>query len=605
MKKSRYSSILSKVIKASAVFWLLSIAIFSGTVFFATNRFTATVQDTQFGNSNLFLFLILGSMGIGSLAFGLLALGIIIRIILEKKVLRFERSFKGILFFGSKLLFLLAIFPLFLLYIVSGFRELIRRFRSDGFRLTHLKPQGVKSFVVRLISIVAISLTLFPIWIGAYWFAGTTMAYQLGYIPEDITIVGTGSMYPTWPKGAKEKSPKELAKEVVGTAGFLKYPNGIVIAGNRILGHKIGRGDIITWENDATRELTSRDGGEPAGLLKRIIAVSGDILELKEGIIYLNNQPMKEPYIAKARSTFGENFLKECQKVEVPQGYVFAMGDNRKGSADSREIGFAAISDIDYVLPFASQKGILDKNWHDATNDLESSSEIKIDRTKFLELLNEKRRENGAKPLKYQTKLEKSATYRGQAILKYDDFSFEATKSGYPMEIAMSNAGYWNTYNWEVFIPGYYEAGELIGDYLERDTTETKKYWFDKRFQDIGIAEVEGTLNNCPTQIVVIHVGGYIPPNYQKDVIESWRQTVSNLNEVIPSWERVKGQSWINQDDLKRLLDLLNRERAIASNILSRMETNQWLTRDEEASIKEYDRLSTESMGLAKKLNSQ
>src|SRR3989344_3061892 len=604
MKKNKPRfSIPSKIIKASAVIWLLSIVIFGGTIFFATNRFTVTVQDTYFGNSNLFLVLMLGSMGIGSLAFGLLVLLITTRIILEKKVLRFERSFKGVLFFGLKLVFLLAIFPLFLLYQAVGLGQLIRNIKQNGFKLAFLKPKGIRQVLVRLAVISAILLMLLPIWIGGYVAVGALGASQLGYTTEDMAIVGTGSMYPTWPKGTKGKSPKELAKEVVGTAGFLKYPNGIVIAGNRILGHKIGRGDIITWENDATRELTSSVSGYPAGLLKRVIAVSADTLELRDGIVYLNNQPLKEPYIAKPRSTFGEKFLKECQKVEVPQGYVFAMGDNRKGSADSREIGFAAISDIDYVLPFASQKGILDKNWHDTTNDLENSSKIKIDRTKFLELLNEERKAARVKALKYHHKLEKSASKRGEGILEQDDFSYEATKSGYTQIRAMNEVGYSNIIWNEAFVQGYYEAEELIEYYFE--FPEWKKFLLEKDYQEFGIAEVEGEINGCPTQVIVQHFAGYVPPNYTKDIIESWRQAVSDLNDVIPSWEKVKGQSWINQDDLKRLLDLFNRERAIASTVLSRMEANQWLTRDEENSIKEYDRLSTESMELAKKLNSQ
>ena len=109
---------------------------------------------------------------------------------------------------------------------------------------------------------------MFPIWVGGYWVAGQMTAYQLGYVPEDMAIVGTGSMYPTWPKGTKGKSPKELAKEVVSTAGFLHYPNGIVISGRRFLGYTLGRGDILIWENHSTRSLTSQDGGTPAGLLK-------------------------------------------------------------------------------------------------------------------------------------------------------------------------------------------------------------------------------------------------------------------------------------------------------------------------------------------------
>ncbi len=601
---SRKQKALFLLIKISAIVWVLSIVCFGISLAIATKGFTGTVQDTQFGNSTLYLILLLGSMGIGSLAFVIMVLAIIIKVILEKKVLEFRRSFKGIVIFGIKLSLLLAVLPLFLLYRVSGLGGLTRNFKKKEFRLAFLKPKGIKSFLVRLVAIVAIFSTFLPIWIGGYWVVGAFTAQQLGYLTQPISIAGTGSMYPTFPKG-KTKTPKEQGKELVGTPGMFPYPNGLTLFGKRIFGHQIDRGDIVVIENEKIRELVQKTYGEPSGWVKRVIGITGDSIELREGIVYLNNQPLKEPYIGKARSTFGESFLKECLKVTIPDNSIFVMGDNRKGSGDSREVGFFSLNDVKYVLPLKSQKGDLVKNWRDTSNDLESSSKIKIDRTKFLELLNEKRRENGAKPLQYQTNLEKSAYKRGEAILKYDDFSFEATRSGYPMERAMSDAGYWNTYNWEVFIPGYYEAEELIEDFLERETTETKKYWFDKRFQDIGIAEVEGTLNNCPTQVVVIHIGGYVPPNYTKDVVESWRQLASNLNDVIPSWERVKGQNGINQDDLKRLLDLLNRERAIASSISSKMQSNQWLTKGEESSINEYERLSAESMELAKKLNSQ
>jgi hypothetical protein len=44
-----------------------------------------------------------------------------------------------------------------------------------------------------------------------------------------------------------------------------------------------------------------------------------------------------------------------------PQDAIFAMGDNRKGSSDSREIGFAPIKDIRLVLPLEKQKGKLDR----------------------------------------------------------------------------------------------------------------------------------------------------------------------------------------------------------------------------------------------------
>lgn len=595
------SIFLQRFIKLSAIVWILSIVVFVFTIAFATKGFAGVVQDTQFGNSGLFLALMLGSMGIGSLAFSLLILAIVIKIALEKKVLRFEKSLKGIFIFGIKLCILLAILPLFLLYRVSGLSGLLQKFKKEGFKLATFRPKGIKSFLARLVAIVTIVLIFLPIWVGGYWGVGTITAQQLGYITQPIPIAGTGSMYPTFPKG-HGKTLQEQAKEVAGTSGMLHYPNGLVLFGKRILGHQIGRGDIVVVEDDKTRKSTQELLGVPSGWIKRVVAVSGDTLEIKDGIVYLDDHPLKEPYIAKAHSTFGETFLKECSKVMVPENSVFIMGDNRKGSGDSREVGFFSLNDVKYVLPLKNQKGDLVKNWRDTSKDFDESSKIKLDREKYLELLNEKRKEVGVRPLSYQPKLEKSAFKRGEIILKHDDFSYEATRSGYTQLRAMNDVGYSNITYGEAPTLGYYDAEELIENQFE--FPETKKFLLNKDNQEIGISEVEGSLNKCPAQVIVQHFAGYIPPNYQKDVVESWRQAVSNLNDVIPSWERVKGQSWINQNDLKKLLDLFYRERAIASNILSRMETNQWLTRDEENSIKEYDKLSTESIELTKRLNS-
>lgn len=591
----------SRLIKFFALFWIISIIIFGFTLILGTNWFKTDVQSTQFGYSSWFLILLVGSIGFGVLSFGLLVLTIIIKIILERKVLVFKKSISGIFAFFFKLLFLLSLFPLYLIYRVFNVGELISRIKKERFKISFLKPKNFKLLLGRLILVGVITLTFLPVWIGGYMIAGSLVASQLGYVSEDLSIVGTGSMYPTWPKGTKGKDPKELAKEVVSTAGFLPYPNGLTIGGRTIFGHALGRGDIITWENDATRDLTSQNGAEPAGLLKRLIGLPGDTIELRDGIVYLNGDPQKEPYVAKPRSTFGQKFLKECQVVTIPENEIFAMGDNRKGSADSREIGFAPIKDISRVLPLSKQKGSLDKNWHDTANDLDDSSKAKVDKIRYLELLNEKRKEAGVKPLKYQTKLEQSAIKRGEVILKYDDFSFEATKSGYPMERAMNDVGYSNIVYGEAPVQGYYESEELLENQFE--FLDSKKFYLEKDYQEIGIAEVEGMLNGCPAQVIVLHFAGYIPATYDKDIVESWRSSVNNLNSIIPSWENARGKGWMNEEELNRLLNLLYQERTIASRILTKMDARQWLTKEDDNLINDYNRMSEESSNLANKLN--
>ena len=67
--------------------------------------------------------------------------------------------------------------------------------------------------------------------------------------------VRTGSMYPTFPKG-DGKDPKALSKQIVGTPGMFRYPNGIVLFGNRYFHHVLARGDIVVAENDVIRDIS-------------------------------------------------------------------------------------------------------------------------------------------------------------------------------------------------------------------------------------------------------------------------------------------------------------------------------------------------------------
>lgn len=385
---------------------------------------------------------------------------------------------------------------------------------------------------------------------------------------------------------------------------MLPYPNGLVINGKRLFGHQISKGDIVLLLNDKTKEQTKKLYGDESGWVKRVIAVSRDTIELKGGIVYLNNKPLKEPYTAKARSTFGEAFLEECKKITVPENSVFVMGDNRKGSGDSREVGFFSLNDINHVIPLNSQKGNLDKNWRDTNKDFEESSKIKINKEKYLEILNEKRKEAKVSPLTYEPKLETSAAKRGEIILQYNDFSFEATKSGYTMARAMSDSKYSNSLYGETPRTGYYEAEELIENQFE--FPETKEFLLDPDYDALGIAEVEGSLNGCPTQIAVLHFAGYVPPNYKQSDIDSWRTSLNQLREILPGWARMKEYSLSytkNKKDIDRMMEILNYSISMQEKIVYKMENNQWLGNEENSFIKQQGALMDEQKEIAKRLN--
>ena len=119
--------------------------------------------------------------------------------------------------------------------------------------------------------------------------------------------------------------------------------------GNRMvvnkIAYKIGepeRFDIVVFH--ATEEKD---------YIKRVIGLPGDKIEYKDDTLYINGKAYDEPYLDGAKEQviggpLTEPFtLKEIiGRDTVPEGEVFVMGDNRRASKDSREIGTIKISEI-------------------------------------------------------------------------------------------------------------------------------------------------------------------------------------------------------------------------------------------------------------------
>lgn len=96
--------------------------------------------------------------------------------------------------------------------------------------------------------------------------------------------------------------------------------------------YSLERGDVV---------VISYDEGEP--LIKRIIGMPGDMVDIdEEGRVCVNGAVLDEPYTRDGVTpTMGA-----ALPYVVPQGHIFAMGDNRAESLDSRMVGPFAISDV-------------------------------------------------------------------------------------------------------------------------------------------------------------------------------------------------------------------------------------------------------------------
>ena len=92
-------------------------------------------------------------------------------------------------------------------------------------------------------------------------------------------------------------------------------------------------GSFIDDIGDGMRSLFGFPTEGTQDFIKRVMAVSGDTIEARDGVIYVNGEAVDEPYLPEGTVTG------DFPSYPVPQGEIFVMGDNRGNSDDSRSFG--------------------------------------------------------------------------------------------------------------------------------------------------------------------------------------------------------------------------------------------------------------------------
>ena len=95
--------------------------------------------------------------------------------------------------------------------------------------------------------------------------------------------------------------------------------------------HPPQRGDVVVLKRP------NRQDDPP--LIKRVVALAGETIEIRDGRVYINGEVLDESYLD--QMTFGD-----VGPLVVSPEHVYVLGDNRGASNDSRSFGQVALSDI-------------------------------------------------------------------------------------------------------------------------------------------------------------------------------------------------------------------------------------------------------------------
>ena len=169
------------------------------------------------------------------------------------------------------------------------------------------------------------------------------LALLIRYFIGTPTIVRQKSMFPTLKEGQRlilnrmvKTFKQDLQRGDIIT--FEAPKKGVQSVGVKAVYDEEPKG----WFNRFTYYVLEID---KISYIKRVIGIPGDKIVIENGKVFLNGEELEESYLQDGVETQTKNpYLAD---FTVPEGYIFAMGDNRSNSTDCREFGCVPIEKVE------------------------------------------------------------------------------------------------------------------------------------------------------------------------------------------------------------------------------------------------------------------
>ena len=133
--------------------------------------------------------------------------------------------------------------------------------------------------------------------------------------------------------------------------GVYTVPTGSMLdtihQGDMLVGEKV----TLHWQSPQVGDVVTFDSPTSPGttLIKRVVAVAGQTIELKDGELYVDGVEQNEPYTEGKETLSLSDYAGSVgitYPYTVPDGYIFCMGDNRTNSLDSRYFGPVSVDAV-------------------------------------------------------------------------------------------------------------------------------------------------------------------------------------------------------------------------------------------------------------------